>query len=509
MSDTVRRGGRRRLRAGLVRGGPAMLALALTLAGPARGAELAQAQGDAAAAGLRAWLADLLGPGVPIDASLLRLKAAGDHFDVTVPLPFEAKGEPPRLTGQARPLENGKWAFTGLRLVTPVRVTSAVPISPKPGAPPALQPVTIEIRIDSQDISGVIDPAFASPTSWTGTLRGLSARGDNPLLKDDIALAAQDTTVSIRPAGEGRLDISGDSTMRGYRVVATSDNTGVVTMGIDVMRINAALNGLSRERGARLVRFIAGLPAFYATKPGPAPGAAPRLAPEMVKAALEAIEDLASVATLDETIEGISVKANGIEGRLARARIGVDAHAQDGLLRAAMDIGAEDLSVPGLPLGPFEQLLPRRIALRPFLANVAVKDLMAVLRGMADGGQPDPVAVKALYGHGGIATGIENLQLDLGGASFTGGLKLTMSAPEQATGTGQLVAQGFDTLLATLQALPQAQQILPMLLFAKGIGHQTADKLVWDLAYDGKRMLVNGVDLTAMAPPGKGQRRKP
>ena len=41
-------------------------------------------------------------------------------------------------------------------------------------------------------------------------------------------------------------------------------------------------------------------------------------------------------------------------------------------------------------------------------------------------------------------------------------------------------------------------QVLPALVFAKGIGRNVGDKVVWDVTYLGDKLLVNGTDLSAM-----------
>ena len=47
------------------------------------------------------------------------------------------------------------------------------------------------------------------------------------------------------------------------------------------------------------------------------------------------------------------------------------------------------------------------------------------------------------------------------------------------------------------------------MLFIKGIGRNVGDKLVWDISFKDNKVLVNNVDLTAMAGGGQPQRDAP
>jgi hypothetical protein len=95
---------------------------------------------------------------------------------------------------------------------------------------------------------------------------------------------------------------------------------------------------------------------------------------------------------------------------------------------------------------------------------------------------------------------IDRLAIDTGPARITGHGRLTSSGPGQAQGTATVRATGLDAAIKELAADPQAHQVLAGLLFLKGLGKVEGDATVWDLVFDGQKLLVNGTDISALAP---------
>ena len=58
-------------------------------------------------------------------------------------------------------------------------------------------------------------------------------------------------------------------------------------------------------------------------------------------------------------------------------------------------------------------------------------------------------------------------------------------------------------VLDRVKAVPEFRGAVPALAFAKGIARTAGERLVWDLTYRDGRMLVNDVDLSAMAGGGR------
>ena len=76
-----------------------------------------------------------------------------------------------------------------------------------------------------------------------------------------------------------------------------------------------------------------------------------------------------------------------------------------------------------------------------------------------------------------------------------------MLGPDHYTAVAHVTATGLDTLIRRANTTPELQQAAPVLIFLKGIGLQDGDRVVWDVSYAGKTLLVNGTDMSQMMPP--------
>ena len=115
---------------------------------------------------------------------------------------------------------------------------------------------------------------------------------------------------------------------------------------------------------------------------------------------------------------------------------------------------------------------------------------------------PTPADIAALFSHGGVTGGLDSMTVEVGGATFTGQGSLVATAPsaQAVTGTAQVTATNYDDLMQKVSAIPgMGQQALPVMVFIKGIGRTVDNKLVWDATYKDGKVLINNVDLTAMA----------
>ena len=106
---------------------------------------------------------------------------------------------------------------------------------------------------------------------------------------------------------------------------------------------------------------------------------------------------------------------------------------------------------------------------------------------------------RALFTHGGINIGFDTLALDIAGTRFGGGGKFTLTGPQSISGQAEIAADGLDALIGKAQADPMLAQGIPVIIFLKGIAHITGDHAVWQISVANQKLLVNGVDLSAMA----------
>ena len=496
--------------AGAVKG-KAADAAASTL--PPGGPPVTAAQASQTEAQLAAWLATVFGPAVKLDRPV-QLSPAGDHFDILAPIPLGPGQGGLRITGTARPLDAGKWAVAGLHAMLPATFTISMPIPDKDADPkkaPALVPITYKVTAASQDGGGVIDTTFATPSTWTTSAKDVEVTAEGPLSQTSHIKATNSVT-SLVPAGADRLDVRTEGTMTGYSMAsAAKADQPAIKVSMDTIRVNATLDGVSRSRSLSLTQATAALMTKVLQTPT---GQVPDVPPQMVLAMLSALQDFASSMAIDESFEGLSVAFGDYEMTLDEAKLGMAAKTPDGLLQATMDIGAAGLELPNLPLGGMEELIPQRIALRPFVGGVAVADLSKIANTFSAGKEPSPEQLAALFSHGGVVSGLESMLLEVGGATFTGQAKLTVTSPDAMKGAGQITVENFDTLFKKVSGMPMLAQGVPVMIFLKGIGKTVNNKLVYDISFDGAKMLVNDVDLMAMAgggggPPAEGPKKAP
>ena len=294
-----------------------------------------------------------------------------------------------------------------------------------------------------------------------------------------------------------------DATGDGYTLVSESPAAPAVSMQAQALHVSGEVTGISRDRASAM------LPALIRVSKLQQASQAGAVRTDTDNAAIDtliqAMQGFASAMTLTETVDGLHVQSGNVNGTFAQVRLGVDAQADAGFLTGHMDLALDGLTLAGLPLGPLQNLLPQRIALRPVVSHASTKDLLQLLRMVMEspqGGPPQP-EIDALFSHGGLKAGLESFALDIGGAAFTGTASVDVATPQQASGAGQITATGWDVLFTKVQNTPELAQGIPFMVFAKGMAKPVGDRLVWDLAFRDNKFLVNGTDLSGLA--GRGQ----
>ncbi|MGH7041541.1 MAG: hypothetical protein ACREFY_05335, partial [Acetobacteraceae bacterium] len=63
-----------------------------------------------------------------------------------------------------------------------------------------------------------------------------------------------------------------------------------------------------------------------------------------------------------------------------------------------------------------------------------------------------------------------------------------------------VTATGLDALIQQAGTDPMLKQAEPMLLMLKGLGTADGTKTVWNVIYEGGKVLVNGHDLSGLMP---------
>lgn len=499
------------------------VALSLLGAASARAADVTPAQATALEAQLRDAIGGLLGPAIKIGDRPIQITSAGDHFNVVVPVPVKG-GADMRVMATARPMDGGKWSVEAIRATSPIAFTLNLPLPPgdaqKKG--PARKnkdetvPVEYTIAIKDQDGRIVWDPSFATPSTWTSSFQGMTMHAEGGPLEQDSKMGVSNSVTTLRPAGPDRMDVLTEATLEDYTIESEVSGSEAMEVSMKRVRLSGGLNGVSRAKGLVITQAVVGMAvAGIAAMPdGKAPSAPPKIAPELVRALLDALQDFASEFSLDETIDGLAVKYGDYTGGLEQMKLGFGAKSDAGLLRANFDVALKGLTLPGLPLGEMEALIPKSVAMRPFVAGVGVAELMRIAKTASEGGDPAGADIQALFSHGGISAGLESMSVSVAGANFTGQGKMVATSPADYTGSAQIVAENFDALMQKVSGMKSLAQAVPVMVFAKGIGRAENNRVIWDVTYKDGKVLVNNVDLSAMAgaaapPPAKAPPGRP
>ena len=480
--------------------------------GEVRAADVTPSQAAALEGQVKEWVSGLLG--IPVTGPV-QITAAGDHFDLTSSTIYrKADGvTPARATATARQQDDGTWSIDHAKLDTPLQFTLNVPTPPGQASDPKLpgtsQRTTYVIDLKGQDGHIAWDPSFTKPSEFVSSVQGVTVHVDGGPIGQESTIGPIQSMISLRPAGPDRVDVKLDGTIQDYRIQAQTEN-GPLQMVMGRVLVKSAMNGVSRGRAVTILQTLAAFGATAMNAPAMAgqPSATPpKLSPEAVRALLGALQDFASDFSLDETLDGLTVNAQGVDVGIEQLKIGMTARSATGMLDAGLDLGMQGLTLPGLPLGDMAALIPKRVALHPVISGISVAELMRLATTASEKRDPAPEDIAALFSHGGITGGLDSMTVEVGGAVFTGRGKVVATAPspDAIAGTAHIEAAGLDDLIQKMSAMPAMAQALPVLALAKGLGKVVDNRVVWDLVYKDGKALVNNVDLSAMggssAPP--------
>ena len=474
-----------------------LLALAIAaapLAVPAFAADTTPEQAQVLERQIRDWVTSLLGPTVKIANRPVVVTPEGDHYAVAIP--FGEAADAPQITATARAGDAGRWTIENIRLPSPAEFRLNLP----QGSDGTVGPVNYRDH-HRQAIGQILyDPSFATPSTWNSSTENidLASKGEN--VEQASHLDRGTTTSVLRPASGGRVDLLMDGSLEGYRLNSKTSDGQDLQVAIGRARVTSEVTGVSGDRATQILHAL--IEIGSAMKTGD--NAAPKMDEKSAQILLEAVSDFASGVSINESIERLSVNYGGMGGNLNALRIGLGGRSEGGLLQVRMDLRAEGLTLPDLPLGNMAQLIPTKVALRPAVSGVAVDDLVRVAKASENGGTPSPNDIQALFSHGGITAGLDSFSIDVAGATIAGLGKLVFTSPEAFSGTAQVTATNLDLLQQRVAAMPEAAQAIPVFIVAKGIGRAVNNQIVWDIAYRDGRVLVNNQDLSAMMGGASG-----
>lgn len=499
---------------------------------PARAAAPDANQAKAMQGAIQSWLSALLGQAASkLPQPPVQVTAAGDHYVLAVPLDRMLtaitgvnSSMPGPWTMNLAPRDENKWEVEQVHFPTPWTFS----IHTQSGA----KTVGMDMKIDLQKRTahGLIDPTFASPSTLESAMQGLdmtmtSEMGERKTEREQRVDSATSKLV-LTPAEGTTLNASDEGTLDGMTVEENLPNDHHLQFRVRHGTIGIRVDHVDRVKLASLmtslVDWTKGFRSMSSTLPAQGNGSADGKGDSVTetdaktKAAMDerrkaqahalllAMRGLVRGGEIHYTLEGVQGTFDGHAAAADKVEFGAGVETPNGMLGAHLQMAADGLTIADLP-PPLRPLMPKHFAMRPFVAGISVADMTKIaLDATAPHGEvhalPDR---KVLFVHGGLTTGIDGLAIELGGASITGAGKVVFTAPKIFSGKATLTAKNFDQLVQTVQKVPAAVKIVPLLVIARGLAQTENGQLVWNIEIANDTVKVNGTDLRAMTHGAK------
>ncbi len=458
---------------------------------------------------ITAWLKTMTGSNEPMTTRPVQLTAEGDHYLVRIPIgkPGNVQPADAAFTAKARMLDATRWEVSDERFPDDLTITSTenVPSPPdsKSATPDAThpEPVTYHVTLSQQALQGVFDPSNTQPATNGGTIDAIEITktgGASPSQSQMRQVALQ---ASTRPIDANHLDVVEDVTTGSYTTRTELPDGSPVSLSAQRLHIAAALSGLAHDRVAPVIRALATLGKLARQQGDDASDGMTPAQRAQLRVLLQAAQSALTGGKLEETAEQVVFDFGGTAGSIAKAAISFGGDAPQATLTAQMGLALDGLTLSALPPA-LAVYVPTHFAIRPTVSNVDVAALTRMaMAATAPDGSPEatPPDLQTLFANGGINVGFDALELTAVGAQLTGTGKFNLAGPNAVTGQADLTATGLDGLIAKMQADPMLAQGVPVVIFLKGIARTSGAQSVWQVTVNNASVLVNGVDLSAMA----------
>jgi hypothetical protein len=430
----------------------------------------------------------------------------GNQFHVHIPLPKLASPPNAAIEVTATPLPSGVWDITDLML--PPAGTLTVPGTE--GKPPG----SLRYSIGQQTVHGRIDPTLAVPSPYAMAFSDVALHVQNPETPADLSVGQLTIDGTITGDGGGRMTTRSHTRADNWHVAVTTKTGAPFIASLHSLDVVSGLDGLDRARAERLREMFKTAVATEKATP-PVPGQPHSMTPatrERLLAMLDASNGLLSAMHGEETVHGLHFQAAGNNsGDIGEMRFAMTGEAKDDKVAAHLDIGLKDMTFAAVP-PQFVQYVPRRVTIDTAISGIPAEALRHVLRQALEE-SADPATLQtesiALLNIPGAHAGIDTLLVESGPLLIQGTARVT-ALPDGTPGVEiHLTAHGLDAMLALIQSDPKAQQILPMLFMAKGLGKAEGDNMVWNIGFAHGVATINGVPMGQRPGGGKPGGRPP
>jgi hypothetical protein len=428
----------------------------------------------------------------------------GDHFHAHIPLPQLTTPPDAGIEVAASPLSSGVWDITSLAFPSAGTVV-------RPAAPDASQ-VSVQYTIGQQNAHARIDPTLAVPSPYALAFSDIALHIDSSGPAVDLTIRQTMLEGTITGEPDRRMTTRTRSSMEGLRLAALAKAALPFTMSVKSIDLRSDVKGLDRARAQQLQQALQ-VPFPDQKAQTPAPGQQLPMPPglrDKIHAIVEASAGLMSGAEFEETLHDVDFQAaSGARGSISEVKLATAVDSSDDRLAGHYDIGLNGLKLAAAVPDNFANYTPRRFTLRAAFAGIPAEAMRQVLRQATAEGS-DLTALReqaiALLNEPGARAGIDALLIEAGPMLVEGSARIRPTANGSVGFDVHLSAHGLDEMLALVQSDPNAQQAMPMLFMAKGMGKPEGDSMVWNIEFADGVVLVNGRAMGGGGPPSGGQR---
>ena len=464
---------------------------------------------------LRGWLEQSFGAKVTLP---VEVAPEGDHYRVSLRIPdffgisyVQGGGT---ISLAISPMPAGRWLLADYRIASPIKVKVDLGSLPSNAGAGSAGPFETTMNFDKTDLNGIFDPTFATPSEVTTRIGGLDFTTEGGQMRQSARADGGTGKVSIIPAGNNRIDITGETAAENFSSATKAAGQPAVAVFMGAARQSLQIRRLDPERARQAIRSLVQL-ANSKLGAGP-PGQAPNGAAEQPKVELQSARDLYTMlrgivggGEFSETLEDLRAEAGGHVVDLGRIRFAGGIETPGGMLTAHLALALDGIASPDIP-PEARAYIPRHVAVHPRLSGISLADLDALIMAATRPGvqpsldQPEiaqPVA--AMFAHGGITAGVDEFEIDLGATRLGAKGKVTALSPDQFKGEAEVAAIGFDALVESMQGVPDLAKAAPFLQLLGKIGRADGPRIVWVISGDNTNLKVNGLDVAALVAASK------
>lgn len=478
----------------------ALIALALLAPSMAR-AEVSPENAQALEQQLHDWLNGLIGSLIGVPDRPVQIVPEDDHYRVTVPLGDALAGlgleaTSATFTAEARPLPRDRWALDDIRIPN-VKIVAPAGASGKAFG--------WSLSIEEQHISAVIDPGLATVSTFDTEIAGQTSTNEGQNGAHASSLEHYVAHGVWMPAGDGRLDMIGNSQGTNLKASQIMPDGTPVNWSIGRLQSDVRIDGVAAASFGAIIHAAFDLaPAITEAQQT---GRLPPEAREPARVLIRQIRDLLNGFEGSETLEEMHLEAAGYSGSFSRLAMGFGAGGRQGKVDIHVRLALDGLETPDVPAGPLHDYLPRHIAVDPRISGLPIEDATQLLLRAIDSDEPNGAELSeqaaALLQRSPVTIGLDSLDLELGPARLHGSGGVEISGPDQVSGEGRITMIGLDALMRSAATVPELKAALPVLIMAKGLGQQEGNATTWRVTYSGNKIMVNDNDLSAMLPGAK------